>query len=253
MVNYFIQNKKDTLRDDQINSFILFAFKNDGIIRYQLLDGIFLIAKDRKIDLVLGELEWQHINSTLFSNDDFQKMDRTIDSICFLFGLLSDTEKKAEISKFISDSLTLKFDVDIYYQSVIFNIIPARAAWSEAYFQKVIEVLDKGQGPRFLERKTFYTDHRIDEYINFAFKLNIEFTPAFLGLAANLGNYYSWITDINNYDYKEFDTDWLYNYYTKYYKKHYKSSITLKEHLLMLCRQSDNPHLLRLFIDVYNE
>jgi len=80
-------------------------------------------------------------------------------------------------------------------------------------------------------KRQWYTDRDIDHFFNFCFKYKIEIPAELAAKIASLGNYYKWLMDPDNYDYKEFQVDWLSHHFTIYYKRWFRKSEKLKAQL----------------------
>jgi hypothetical protein len=252
-LRFYLFQKKDYLTDDQLRGFIWYALTSDQTSREDLADLLTTLARERNFKLCLEPSEWEYLqNHYLINSFPTPESDGML-LICYLFEFLGDSTKKKEVSTFIRHYLKANYHYRIYYLAVMFDIIPFQKSYSARYASDMLAIINKGRNPRPFERKNYYNDGRIDSYINYCFKYQLPLGDAFRKLVIKLDIYYDWLTDMENFDYSQFQSDWLFNYFTKFKKDQYRQSNQLKSHLLKLCSKSENAALLRLFIEVYTD
>jgi len=106
--------------------------------------------------------------------------------------------------------------------------------------------------PRIAGLSSFYRDSRLDQFINFSLKYNQNIPEWFRNASLNLGNYYTWICDMENFDYANFNPEWLSAHFTLYYKRYFRHSKTLQSHLLKVIKEKDEKDLSKRFIHIYS-
>src|SRR5690606_29028251 len=149
------------------------------------------------------------LQSSYLINDKLAKDNHLIHDICLLYEALPDKNKKREIIRFLSYNFKSAFQSQIYYVAVISEIYKPEKRMTEKYEVEMISVASRGRTPRLFD-EGFYTDHRLDEFINFSFRFQRPFSSLLLEQMVKLDDYYSWITDLESFDYINFNSDWLF-------------------------------------------
>jgi hypothetical protein len=250
---YFIRNNADLLEVDELEQFLLFTYTSDAINREELAVTLSNISRSKPLVLRLTLQQWQALQSHYLVNEELKKDGHSLNEICCLHDFLHRKAYKNEIAKFLLHFLKNNFDPEVYYWAVIHNMVKPTRNTARKYEQAIIQLADKGRQPRFFEPRTFYIDHRIDEYLNLAFRDSTPLSSKFIQSVTKLDEYYRWVTDMDNYDYTLFDPDWLFVHLTMYYKDKFRQSIKLREQLRKLALRSPNFKLGQLFIDVFTD
>lgn len=88
----------------------------------------------------------------------------------------------------------------------------------------------------------FYDNIMIGQVINLAFKYNLEFSDELKKLIykshPKYSDYYSWLMNIDIFDYSKFDPYWILEYRTIYYFERFKKSDILKKELAKCLKEN---------------
>ncbi len=224
--------KYSILQKENNNDFLKFTLKN--------------ICRSNHIRFNFGKNEWSMIRSKYFTNNEKCR----IDDICILNSFLANKSYKEEIKKFISNVLNEKFDTDVYYHSVLDQIISETPDFSNKYESEILKYTSNGKRARLFPGN-YYTDNRIDEYINFCFSFNKSIPDDIKKNLKILDKYYEWILDIDNYNYETFNTNWLFVHPTKFYYKMFKKSLKLKKWMKIEAMNSTDNRIAKLYLQLY--
>jgi hypothetical protein len=208
------------------------------------------IGRSRELELQFTEDEWQMIQSVYLVNDTFQKNHGSVNEICSLHRYVADPAQKSEIAAFLLYNLRHHFKGEVYYWAVLNDLVKPTRQLTNKYEQEIFTLTEKGRQPRIFE-PGFYTDHRLDEFLNFSFRYKRLIPTQLIGALQKLDDYYRWVTDIDSFDYTQFDDDWLYVHMTIYYKQKFRTSKKLKNYLRKKVMKSNDHRLGQLFIDLY--
>jgi hypothetical protein len=251
-VCYFLKNHSGMISKGLLEEFLLFAYMSDSTRRDEMIYTLADISRKRQLDLHVSAKQWEQLQALYLINDSLTQEASTINEICCLYGFLKKPVYKKEITDFLLFYLKKQFNTDVYYTAVIHKLVKSSAVRSAKYRDKMIALAQEGKRPRIFP-SSFYTDHRLDEYINFQFAFNQPFDARFMEAVEKLDDYYFWITAIDSFDYQRFDPDWLFNHLTMYYKEQFRSSKSLRNWLRKHLLGSDDARLARLFIDLYTK
>jgi len=171
---------------------------------------------------------------------------------CSLFGILSEGDVKERLRAFAQSRLANQYSEEAYYLTRILGVLSPEDRHTQRFFGDMKGYIEKGPGP-YIRDRTFYTNIRISQLINFCWKFDLPL-PEFLTINASLfGAYYVWIADMDGFDYTQFDPDWLAYFFTRYYKRRYRQSTILKKAVLQLMREERDPKIERFVALTYGE
>jgi hypothetical protein len=248
-LSYFINNKAGLMTDKIVEEFLNVTFMTKGNEFDRILQTICKVSKKRKIRLQFTDNQWKSFKSEYFVESESQN-DEKIEELLNLYRFTSKKGKK-EIRNFLLKKLGNKFQCNTYYLMVLNGYIKPIEAMTKTYEQQIIQLAKKGRDARIYDRG-FYSDYRLDQFINLSFylarPLSLELKKAF----GTLDNYYKWITGMNDFEYENFNTDWLFNHLTIYYKDEFRNSKSLQLALRPLVMTSKDSALGQLFIDLYS-
>lgn len=104
--------------------------------------------------------------------------------------------------------------------------------------------------PWFISPRDF-ADPRIDEFLNYCFKFQVEIPEATLEILRKKSNYYRWLLGLDAYDYSTFDDSWLEVHYTVSYKKRFKESVRLQDFMLNRLKNRSSSIIERKYLQIY--
>ncbi len=169
-----------------------------------------------------------------------------------LYLSLKREDQRSQIKEAIKSSLALIFNSERYHLAVLFEIIPANKKYTQLYVEEIRQLLQNGISRRIQGQRYFFSDSRIDRFLNFIFRCKMEIPPSIRPTLAQLGEYYAWLCDMEHFDYNRFDPDWLHVHYTTHYKRKFRQCKSLKAHLLSLIEQEKSTEdLEKTFVQIY--
>ncbi|CDT07367.1 hypothetical protein BN1088_1433378 [Sphingobacterium sp. PM2-P1-29] len=245
-ISYFIKNNGSQISKITLEDYLKFSFfkEND---HGQLKFAFKKLSSSTLIKIRLNHKEWNEIKSIYFTDSGRKR----INEICALNSFLTNNSFKKEIKQFVLITLNEKFDSEIYYNSVLNNLISENANFSEKYDQELLEYVLKGKRPKIFP-VNYYTDDKIDEYLNFCFALNKAIPNDIRESLKLLSSYYDWLLNMETYNYEVFNSEWLFVHQTKFYYTKFKKSNKLKKWMRQEAIASDNNSISKLFIQLYS-
>lgn len=174
-------------------------------------------------------------------------------SIMHLYRCLSDSSQKNSIRNRILSELKEKFNLDLWNNAVLFDVIPL----IDDDLTKAIEILKPKEnliGKPVSPFGGYRYNSGLDQLINVCFDRNIDLTDSRFDALRQNSPYYQWLLNIDGFDYSSFESNWLLEYGTKPYFKRFSESEVLKKHLIEII---GNPHfknneaLSKTFIEIY--
>lgn len=248
-LSYFLKSNAGLMHEEILREFLHLAFTGQGFDRDTILNSISGVAKKEKLTVCLKDLEWQLWSSEYLIVENAEEV---IVEICYLYLFTTNSLHKSAIIDFIEKSLEANFNGRIYYMTVMDGLLQPTEKFNEKYETEILQFALEGRQPRIFETKSY--NHRyIDEFINLSFYLDRPISTALKAALAILDQYYTWLIDIDGFNYEKFDPDWLYKHLTIYYKKYFRTSDSLKRKIRSEIMKSTDFRLARLYLDLYEE
>ena len=251
-LRFFVHHKAPRFSNGQLEELLFFALQTDTINSPSIIDLLGRIMEDRNHSVILPSSLWKEIQNRYLTNDYLKENYSAMDVICTLFGLSSSKARRTEISKFIKHFLQGDFVDEIYYTAIMYDVISFNKKWHALYVSTIASRIGKGKGVTIFSKKEYYNDGRVDAFINYTIKFDLPIDPEWTLYIMQLDPYYSWLLDMENFDYSLFDSEWLFNHLTRHYKDKFRKSKALKKFLKDHCKKSQDIHLLHLYLDLYD-
>lgn len=166
----------------------------------------------------------------------------------------TNNEKKQIIKNEIINCLEQKFSFEIFYQATLFEIIE--------FDNKVLqEHLDNFQPPleNYRSFKAAFSGQEdpvlpyLNELLNLAFKFEIEIEEDTIKKLQQINGYYKWLLRMDEFDYAEFDPNWITLYKTRFFFKQMSKSKNLYKYLKNYLNKTSNSKIATIFFKIgYN-
>lgn len=165
-------------------------------------------------------------------------------------GRCSNQAQKARITDALQEKLAEKFNFDLYYYALIFELIPLN---QQQLFDQLnwIDPEAKRYSMRSIVsgREEAYLPH-LDELLNLCFKYEIPVKGRRFSRFKKRGPYYVWLLDMDRYDYRRFQIEWVTHYPTEFYFKVMGRSPKLMAYILKHLRTHTDQGLERALIRI---
>lgn len=224
----FIDKNENEISKTQIRE-ILDLFLCDDHSRYSFGRSINIYVEK------CTESEIEDFIKTVLKIDDLKNIELNLENkyvkkLFYSFTFLNE-DLKGNIKLKIVEKLDRNFDDELYNLGIIYDLID----FDENLFRKYISTvpdMSKNEDEHYFRD---YENSRLGQVINLVFKFNLEFNEELTDLLKKSHkkyfNYYSWLMNIDNYDYSKFNPYWILEYRTIYYFQRFKKSQRLKEEL----------------------
>lgn len=166
----------------------------------------------------------------------------------------TNNEKKQIIKNEIINCLEQKFSFEIFYQATLFEIIE--------FDNKVLqEHLDNFQPPleNYRSFKAAFGGQddpvlpHLNELLNLLFKFEMEIGESTIKKLKQINGYYRWLLGMEEFDYTEFDPNWITLYKTRFFFKQMSKSKKLQEYLKDYLKKTSNSKIASVFFKIgYN-
>lgn len=167
------------------------------------------------------------------------------------FCSLMNEDQKLEVKQRLTGKLDEKFDPHDYYLLAVTEVIDDEERLHQHYEASILEAIDKPYPrPSFFSQPE-YTDHRIDQYLNYIFKFDRTIPEDLRSRITGYSTYYQWLLDPEHFNYEQFDTEWLGIHFTINYKAWFKKSEVLKRYMIKTLWGSTDKVLQRKFLKIF--
>lgn len=158
------------------------------------------------------------------------------------------SEFKQEIKNRIENELNNQFDSDLYYMSAIYGVFNRE----DKFFDIFIEFAKpKSKTTGFKSAFSGIEGNRllqVNMFLNICFKNGIDLSVSKFDDYRNIDDYYSWLFNMEHFDYNKFNPKWVTEYQTKYYIEQFKKFPIIKEKVLEHLKKNNDFLLERLIV-----
>lgn len=230
-LRWLLDKKHSQLTDAILKNFwkLIFAHKEFHEDSYSRI--LHQILTNRKLKLHLSAADWQNAKKIIMGKCPECGREHSWHLLGEFCQLCDDTDQKKEIRKFVKESVAVEFISGKYYLACMYGIIRPDSNHNDLYSEEILGILKKGQNPRTVFYEPFYTDNRVDHYLNFCFRFKLGIPRSIRKNIGHLGDYYRWFSNLEHFNYKKFEIEWLNNHFSIHYKQHFRRSNRLKKEL----------------------
>ena len=124
-------------------------------------------------------------------------------------------EFKTELTVLIHKKLQDKFDHEVYYLASLYEVIDYRANFDQylALFKHPVQ----GRRHPFGHLDGELSYRELNNLMNLVFKNKISLPISFIENLKGISDYYDWLLDMDNFDYRRFKPLWIIQYATLHY------------------------------------
>jgi hypothetical protein len=216
----------------------------------EILWQSFKLFSDRPKDLKITDKAFNQIKAIVF--DKCEVCDRKHEDM-IIINLWQFAKKfRPEIESHIHNRIQNGTDSELHYQAIVSDIIP--------FDQKIIDKLvprsistSNPVGSRIFGHSA-NNNFNFLQLIHLVFKYKVDTKTKQFDKIRELGDYYQWLLDPENFDYQFFNSDWLFNIYITDILNKLKDISEMKKILLRDLKENPNhKQLMHAFIRLHKE
>lgn len=251
-IRFFLHRKYDELSEATLQRFVWLGIENKDFHRddeyIDLLEDIF---RKKEIHLSISEEQFALFSSSFLLDGKETEQQPSLWFTGMVYTVSDNSEQKQAIRNWILHELQTNFQVRRYYLACMFDIIAPAEPLMSHYLEEIQNVAAKGQQPRFMPSHEYYSDSRIDHFFNYCFKYGFIIPVTLQSALSLLSPYYQWLLNMDSFDYRHFDTNWITHHFTIYFKRYYRQSEALRNYLRHYIRDRPHSNLARTFVLIY--
>lgn len=249
-VHLFINKKGKTLSLITRNRFLFHYIKLDYPFKGSIVATIIRNYKENEIEITPTELD-QLILDSITNNNESGFRHKQI-SVLELFKVV-DSESKIKIVNAIQFKLNKQFDFELFYDATMREVI----SLNKRKLFKLIDNLDIDKynptlRPRLRWGRYEYQISYLNELLNICFKNNLKTNTFRFQKFKKINNYYEWLVEMDNFDYTNFDIEWIVAYDTVYFNRQMSKSKETISFILEYLKNKRDRNISDALIEIQN-
>jgi hypothetical protein len=250
-IHKFISQNEDIIPAEHIEQFFIEGIRQKHLHNEDYFFILSEVCEKRRIQIPFTAADFSLFIAYFINKCPLCNIDHSWHFVGDLYAVVQQQTLKSQIKTLLNEQLANKFDQDNYYLAATYDILDYTISFNQKYIEEISKILDQGKRPRIGGMSTFYFDSRLDHFINFCWKFQLELSPEFCAKASSLSTYYKWLCDLDNFDYSKFDPQWLSHHFSLFYKRQFRKSLPLKEAVFEIIKDNPDKHLQFTFIMTY--
>lgn len=250
-INTFLYRCGEEIDTEFIQSFLDLGINNRFFHESEFYDALLNVFEKRKITINITSEQFEVIKNITSKECNICKEKHSSTIIIPLYLMIENRNYREELSNSIKEQLKNKFSFNLFYLATLFELIPL----DKVMLNKAIETsLPASNQSSFKSVFSGVADNRFDRVnsiLNLCFKFNIDTTTEQFKLYKTLHPYYSWLVDMDNFNYDLFDEKWIGEYATRFYFRKIHSSKIVKEKLDVIIKDKFENSLERDYLNIY--
>lgn len=248
--NYFIR-LENVLSNELITRYFSLALNNPHYHSDSFFYSISDILITKQIHIEISEIQFESILNIAFEECRLCKEKHPVTFVIPFWIIIKNGAYRTKLSERISEELAEKFNLSLFCLASLYDIIE----FDEKLFDIAIELsYPKENQLSFKSAFSGYNDKRysqVIQLINLCFKNEIDTSTDKFKKFKELDNYYSWLLNMDEYDYSLFEPNWITENPTKFYFKKISQSEKTKIAVESYLRNAHDPKLERIFLNIF--
>jgi len=245
----FINRKGKFFDKEELYGFLNLFITNGKFHENDFIESVIAQIKKMHKNIIVDKKTLDNLLLIAFDKCKICNQKHSPDFIVRIYDAIQLKFKKI-IKNRIRDVLTNQFDSNLYYMSAIYDIFNGK----DEFFNKFIELAKPK--PKSINYDPTFPDEQdrhfsqINMLLNLCFKHEIDLSQSIFDDFRNIDNYYSWLFDLEHFDYSKFNPKWTIEYQTKYYFDQFRKFPIIKEKILDSLKEKPDYMLEKLVIEL---
>ncbi len=247
----FIERKGNLINISNLKKFFLASIEISKCHEEAILESLVNQIKLRNSKIRLSKVKFSRIVNLAFEECALCSKSHLNTTIIPIAQIIQNQNYLEQITQRLNNRLEENFDFNLYYHSRIYEVIEHR----DDFFEKSLiacipKTIQKGTLDIYTSKEN-QINESLNDLINLCFKEDRTFPPKYLKQVKNLNHYYAWLLDMQNFDYKNFEPEWIAEYVTRFYYKKIASSKETKMALDNYLKDNVDRFVERYYLDIY--
>lgn len=248
-INYYINRCGLQIKRNLLIKLFKLGLKNPSYHNSEFFESLTNNFASKKIKITKSQ--FSSIKNLSFENCKICKENHSETIIVPIWEMIENTDYKCEIENMILENLNKNFSFNLFYLASIYDIIKL----DKEFLKKAIkESLPKEKRTSIKSIFSGVDDNRFDRVnnlLNLCFKFKVDTTTIDFKPFKLLDKYYEWLIDMNNFNYDDFQKEWISEYTTRFYFEKIYSSLLTKNKLDVILKNSFDSKLGEAYLNIY--
>lgn len=248
-VRLFIIRKGEYIDKNELYGFLQLILTNGTFHENDFIESVITQIKKHHTELILDNTTLEELLLVAFDKCKICNHKHSPEFLPSIYNA-TNSENKKKIKTRIADELKNQFNSNLYYMSAIFGVFNGE----DDFFDLFIEsAKPKSKAASFKSVFSGTEDNRLPQVnmlLNLCFKNEIDLSQSKFDVFRNIDDYYSWLFDLEHFDYKKFNPKWATEYTTKYYIEQFRKFPIIKEKALEYLKNNSDYMIEKLIIDL---
>lgn len=243
----FIREKGKYIQTSVLKKFLVFAIDNDRLHNVSIFNALVKQMRSNHKGLVIkSKTVAKKLQSFFFHECPKCKTFHEPSLLKEIYFLLDEPFKK-QVESLVIKKLSKEFNVDLYYFFSMYRIIDYKL-----FFKEFLDACPplKNTKPKY----NFFgaseaTYSRLNQVINLAFEFQINTKEELYPRYKDSSLYYDWLLDMDDFDYSQFDPEWILMYKTEVYFRRIFACQQVRKYLVHWFKRRKHPVLHELIAE----
>ncbi len=253
-IAYFVSKKNSILSDELLVNFLNVCISNPFLNDSRSFEDIINAIHKGKRTLTFNDNDRENIISflTYDSKKEIYKFDN---DILVDFYTISDIVTQDKIREICKSLIISSFNKNFYHLCVVSDVLE----YEENLIDKYISISFPKNIPKIMGRPVYENpglnnNSNLDNLFNILFKYAINTNDTKFDFINDFNLYYQWLKDLEGFDYKKFDPNWITLYATRFYFRAFYKSKSLKNELDKHFKSEssyENKEIMECYFNIY--
>lgn len=230
--------------------FLWITIKNQKYHDEHCTESICDTLDSREEKLTISEDEFKILKAEFIKHNSEGAITKINKTLIHLHNIIDSSLFRTEIESTVNDYVRQNYEFDFYYRAAIFDVIQ----YSPHDFERVLKSVMPSSSRQSMESVFGRPGDRYDgvnDFINLCFKLDLDTSAENFTPVAQLGAYYNWLLDMDNFNYENFNPIWPGEYMTRHYLKKIAHSSKVREYLESYLKEEANSEIEKLYYNIF--
>lgn len=249
-ISLFLNRKGKSIDRVELYDFLNLFIANGKFHEGDFFESVIRQIKTHYKNLVIDKSTLNKLFLITFNKCETCNRKHSPEFIISIFDATNNTGIKLAIKNRIESELTKQFDNDLYYISAIYDVFEKENDFFITFIESAkIKSKTKSSKSAFagINENRF---PQVNMLLNLCFKFGTDLTQRLFDDFKNLDEYYSWLFNLEHFDYENFNPKWATEYQTKYYFDQFKKYPLIKTKILDHLKDKSDYMLEKLIIEL---
>lgn len=264
-----LQEYQDIVHSNNIKYFKFLIFNKSSTLSYDAFERLLHLSLTHPvfhagdyIDVLTDAIK-NHHSCLKVPDSDIPKLILTYKDICvhcnqkhsksdiIYYWFICSSQGQKAIEDFILESLYSQFDPDLFYSASIFELV-GHSIFIDSFIEFAKPKSDRKTIREVFNWGTSPFSRPIDMLLNLLYNFNYDLNDKRFDVFRNYSLYYSWLFNLNGFDYTKFEPIWILNHPTLIFLDKFKPIPEIKDAVKKYLQSNNSPVLLKIHLEHFS-